>query len=115
MSKDSIQQLIEAEAKKLAATMVNQQPEKGESIYKIGAKLFIRTVTYHYTGRVSYFADGELVLEDAAWIADSGRFANALKTGELGEVEPYPGLCSLGVGAIVDASPWNHELPRGTK
>lgn len=114
MSFESIQEMIETEAKKLAAKM---QPEikEGESLYKLGAKLFIRTVTFHYTGRIVYLSDKEVVLADAAWIADSGRFATALKTGGLNEVEPYPGLCSVSRDTIVDASLWDHDLPRAQK
>jgi len=91
------------------------QPVETESMYKLGAKLFVRTVTYHYTGRVSYLSDKEMVLSDAAWVASSGRFGEALRTGSLSEVEPYPGACSISRDVIVDCSPWNHELPRGTK
>jgi hypothetical protein len=115
MSTESIQELINAEAKKLAATYNTVQIEEGESMYKLGAKLFVRTVTYHYTGRVSFLSEKEIVLSDAAWVASSGRFAEALETGELSEVEPYPGACSINRDVIVDCSPWNHELPRGTK
>jgi hypothetical protein len=114
MSKDSIQQLIEAEARKLAAKMGTKISE-GESMYQIGAKLIIRTVTYHYTGRISFMNEREIVLSDASWVADSGRFSVALETGVLDEVEPYPGLCSIGRDTIVDASPWNHPLPREMK
>jgi hypothetical protein len=91
------------------------QPVETESMYKLGATLFVRTVTYHYTGRVSYLSDKELVLSDAAWVASSGRFAEALSTGNLSEVEPYPGACSINRDVIVDCSPWNHKLPRSTK
>jgi len=115
MSKDSIEKLIQVEAEKLAATMATVKPEPGKSIYQVGAKLYIRTVTFHFTGRVSYLSADEIVLDDAAWVADSGRFAKALETGELSEVEPYPGMCSIGRGAVVDASPWDHELPRSVK
>jgi hypothetical protein len=115
MSKESIEQLIQAEAKKIVAEMPTVQHEPGESMYKLGAKLFVRTVTYHYTGRVSFLSEKEMVLEDAAWVASSGRFAEALRTGELSEVEPYPGPCSIRLDVIVDVSPWEHDLPRSTK
>jgi hypothetical protein len=98
-----------------ADSVDDNQPTETESMYKIGAKLFVRTVTYHYTGRVSFLSDKELVLSDAAWVASSGRFAAALETSELSEVEPYPGACSINRDVIVDCSPWNHKLPRGTK
>jgi hypothetical protein len=43
-------------------------------------------------------------LEDAAWIADTGRFADALKSGKFNEVEPFPdGQVIVGRGAIIDA------------
>ncbi len=77
-----------------------------------GRNVFVRTVTHHYTGRLAGVQDGFLKLEDAAWIADDGRFATALETGELNEVEPYPGTAYVAVGAIVDISEWLHDLPR---
>lgn len=78
----------------------------------VGQNVFVRTLTYHYTGKVRAVSDQWLSLTDAAWVADSGRFANALSTGELNEVEPYPNLVLLALSNIVDLSPWNHELPR---
>jgi hypothetical protein len=90
------------------------------SPYHVGDSVFVRTVTYHYTGRISAIYPGEIVLADAAWIADSGRFHVALATGTLSEVEPYPerggnGSVILNRGAIVDVSPWTHPLPRVPK
>ena len=80
--------------------------------YQIGQKYLVRTVTFIYTGRLSYIDDRSMVLQDAAWVADTGRFTDALKNGELSEVEPYPEECILERGCIVDSSPWNHKLPR---
>src|SRR3990167_10922572 len=54
----------------------------------VGQKLFIRTVTYHMTGKVTKRMGAFIQLEDAAWIADSGRFSDAIKKGDLNEVEP---------------------------
>ena len=71
----------------------------------------IRTVTFTSVGRVIEIYENFIVLEDAAWIADTGRFHNALRDGELNEVEPYPNGCIVGLGAIVDAQPWIHALP----
>jgi hypothetical protein len=85
------------------------------SPYYVGDAVFVRTVTYHYTGRISGVYPGEIVLADAAWIADSGRFHVALATGTLAEVEPYPGSVIVSRGAIVDVSPWLHPLPRVAK
>lgn len=85
------------------------------SPYHVGDAVFVRTVTYHYTGRISAIYPGEIVLADAAWIADSGRFHAALATGTLAEVEPYPAEVGISRGAIVDVSPWAHPLPRVAK
>jgi len=81
----------------------------------MGRNVFIRTITYHYTGRVVGLDDTFVTLEDAAWIADSGRFAQALYNGTLNEVEPYPDRVQVALSAIVDVSPWLHDLPRSTK
>jgi len=81
----------------------------------INEKVFIRTVTMYHTGRVLSIDDKFLVLEDAAWVADTGRFSNALKSGELSEVEPVDGLVRVSLGAIVDVFEWKHELPRTQK
>ncbi len=80
-----------------------------------GQNVIIRTVTHYYTGRLSA-ADGTwLQLDDAAWIADTGRWSKALETGELREVEPYPGTCWVALAAVVDLARWSHDLPRATR
>jgi hypothetical protein len=81
----------------------------------IGQNVFVRSVTHYYTGRLVEVADGFARLEDAAWVADTGRFGAALRDGTLSEIEPYPGECLVSLGAIVDVSPWTHELPRKEK
>lgn len=77
-----------------------------------GKNVFIRTVTHHYTGTLEGHDANFIRLGNAAWIADDGRFADALAKGALNEVEPYPGECLIGVGAILDISEWLHKLPR---
>lgn len=83
--------------------------------FVIGKAYLVRTVTMIVTGRVVRVVNGLLVLEDAAWIADTGRFSDALKTGVLSEIEPAEGQVLVGLGAIVDVYEWNHELPREQK
>lgn len=85
------------------------------SILTPGGAIFVRTVAHNYTGRVVSVDEKFLHLSDAAWIADSGRWAAALATGALNEVEPFPGEVLVAIGAVVDISPWNHPLPRETK
>ena len=85
--------------------------------YEIGANYFVRTVTHHYTGRLVEVYEHELVLVDAAWIADDGRWQQAIATGALNEVEPYPdgARCIIGRGSIVDACAVAWPLPRAQK
>jgi hypothetical protein len=72
--------------------------------YQIGKTYVIRTVTMIQLGRLTAVYPQELVLEDASWIADTGRFANFLKDPELrSESEPFCAPCIVGRGAIVDA------------
>jgi hypothetical protein len=82
-----------------------------------GCAVFVRTVTHYYTGHVDAVTDSDVVLSSAAWIADTGRFSDALKSGEFSEVEPYPDSvrCIVSRGAILDVSTWAHALPRKRK
>jgi len=79
-----------------------------------GKSYFFRTVTYHLTGRVKKVMGNLLILEDAAWIADSGRFMRAIKDGELNEVEPV-GDAILNLSTVTDMFPWKHKLPMEQK
>lgn len=83
--------------------------------FQIGKSYLIRTVTMHYTGRVRTVTDSDVVLDDAAWIADTGRYSDSLKNGQLSEVEPYPSSVCVSREAIVDFCEWTHELPRVQK
>ena len=79
--------------------------------------LFIFTVTNYYTGELVSMGAREIVLRNAAWIADTGRFAEFLKTGNADEVEPYPdGMkVHINAGGLIDYVDWPHALPRVQK
>lgn len=81
---------------------------------QIGKKLFIRTVTYHHVGEVVDVRGSVMELKDASWVADSGRFHQAITTGTLSEVEPV-GAAFVNTASITDAFPWAHELPTRQK
>lgn len=87
----------------------------GAHPYTTGKNYLIRTVTHYYTGTLVGVYKDELVLKDAAWIADTGRFNEALAKGTLSEVEPIPHEVIIGRGSIVDANLWVHLLPRDVK
>ena len=83
--------------------------------FEIGKAYFFRTVTYHLTGRVKEQIGDFLILEDVAWIADSGRFTQAINDGVLSEIEPVSVLVRININAITDAFEWKHSLPNTQK
>ena len=90
--------------KQIAAMFGGAQQVSDDAHWQIGKIYLFRTVTHIDTGRLVRVTDKEFVIEDAAWIADTGRFADAIAKAEFGEVEPYPdGQVILGRGALIDA------------
>ena len=83
--------------------------------FKVGDKIFIRTVTHYQVGKVVAIGRDFITLDPAAWVACTKRWADTLKTGELDEVEPFPSWCMVARGAIVDVAPWAHSLPKEQK
>ena len=85
--------------------------------WKIGSNYFIRTVTHHYTGKLVAVFEKELVLLNAAWIADNGRFMQAVATGSFEEIEPFPWDTEviIGRGSVIDAVVISFSLPRSQK
>jgi len=80
-----------------------------------GKSYFIRTVTMHQIGILVDLNEKEILLKDAVWVADSGLFNQALKTGTLSEVEPFVGNIIVNRDAIVDVCEWTHEVPKDRK
>lgn len=91
--------------------------EQSQHPYKLGEPYFFRLVTHYLTGRIKRVTGKEIVLTEAAWIADTGRFTQAIADGTLNEVEPFPKEeeVIIGRGALVDAVRWRHALPSGQK
>lgn len=79
-------------------------------------KVIIRTVTHYYVGEVVPdhvgLIPGSIALRQCSWVPNTGRWSEALDSGTLKEVEPYPSeaIVEINVGAIVDLAPWDHEL-----
>jgi len=73
----------------------------------VGQAYLIRTVTMAWLGRVVEIVGDFLVLEEAAWIADLGRFHLANSPDRFAEVEPAPSKrVYVGINTIVDAQDW---------
>ena len=102
----NIDNLTYAELKSIAAMFAaSEPPAQNDAHWKIGKIYMIRTVTMIDTGRLVAVTPQELVLDDAAWVADTGRFADAVRDAEFSEVEPYPSGIQVivGRGALIDA------------
>jgi hypothetical protein len=87
---------------------------KDKGPFIVGEAYLIRTVTYHQVGVLMEIKGDFLVLKDASWVADSGRFSDCLSKGTFNEVE-YVGIIFVNKNSIVDAFPWTNKLPKETK
>jgi hypothetical protein len=81
----------------------------------VGTKVLIRTVTFFQIGEITEISDGFIALDGASWVADTGRFGEAIKSGKLKEVEFLGDGVRVAIGAVVDITPWEHELPTKTQ
>lgn len=83
-----------------------------------GGVMLVQTVTAFYVGEVVAVHAQELVLRDACWVADTGRYHKFLQGSptEQAEFEPLPdGLVIIGRGSIIAAIPYTHGLIRVVK
>lgn len=110
----NIEELTLKQIRELQSLLGGTQVDKSHP-FKVGESYLIRTVTMTQVGRLEAVHEQELVLSSASWVADTGRFYDALKTGKLNEVEPFPNEAIVGRGAICDAVIWTHTLPREQK
>tara|TARA_R100000306_G_scaffold10276_1_gene13042 strand:+ start:3913 stop:4200 length:288 start_codon:yes stop_codon:yes gene_type:complete len=87
--------------------------------YEIGKNYLIRTVTMIQAGRLKEVYEKELVLENASWVADTGRFGSALEHGieknNDCEIEMFQNNVIIGRGSIIDATIYNFSLPTQSK
>lgn len=98
------------------ASLFEAKKSSGSHSFRVGKAYLIRA-TYHHIGRITTITDTDIVLTCGGWLADSGRFAECLATGQLNEFEVAPAGMEWIVSRadIIDAWPWNHTLPTETK
>lgn len=113
-----INKLTIGEAKQIAATFCGTplSSTPANHSFEIGKAYFFQTVTLYFTGRIDAITDTDIVISEAAWIADTGRFADFIKDCEKGapEVEPMnrPYILSRsGIIGAIDAK----TLPRSQR
>lgn len=111
LSEEAISRLVEKGLIQAPTTKANSYQQTG----CLRTNVIIRTVTHYFTGHLLEEGPNWLVLTDAAWVADTGRWADALKNGTLNEVEPYPAGVRVNTSSVVDISRWDHLLPEAQK
>ena len=87
----------------------------GKTPYEVGKNYFIRTVTMNYTGKLIRVTDGELVLSNCCWIADTGTRLHKFLQGEYAsntEIEPFQNDVIVPKTSIIDATVWSVVLPK---
>lgn len=110
----NLNDLTIGQAKELASMFGGTNANK-ETPFKKGDNYLIRTVTHIDVGHVVDVCGDFLVLEQASWIADTGRYHDCLKKGAFNEVEPYPTSVYVNMSSVIDAAPWEHHLPTEQK
>jgi len=115
----NLNNLTIGELKEFVNLISQNGSNKSDHPYEIGKNYLIRTVTMTVVGKLVYVGPHELKMDDASWVADTGRFSNALQKGlyheESSEIEPFNGSAIVGRGAIVDCVEYKHDLPKDTK
>ena len=111
----NIDKMTIGDFKELTKMFNQEQQSDNNPPVKIGQAYLFRTVTHIDLGVVVDVKGQYVTLTDASWIADTGRFHDALKTGELNEIEPYTTVVIVNVASCVDFTPWDHDLPKGQK
>ena len=86
----------------------SEQAVYQDLVPQIGKAYYFRTLSDHWVGRVSAVASRCVCLEEAAWIAESGRLYDFVAEGRADgmEVEPV-GQITIYFEAFL---PWPHRL-----
>lgn len=103
----------------IKALLCESQSEQVEKKYpfKIGDKVFIRTITVYFLGRITDIKANFLKLENASWVQDTGsRLYDFLNDGiaNNSEIEPI-GISQVNLDTVVDIIEWKHALPKEQK
>lgn len=84
--------------------------------FEIGKNYLVRTVTMINVGKCKGVKGDFLILSDASWIGDTGRFHECLRRpGVFNEVEPFKFDVFISMRNIIDATLWPFMLPTEPK
>lgn len=110
VSRASISNIIEAPADTFPKA---KKSEKWEDPIQVGQCVLIRSVTQFNVGRILHADSSGILLGEASWVADTGRWGDALLKGfkPVAEIEPYVKPVRVSVNNIMDVTKWRHKLP----
>lgn len=111
----NINDLTLGQIKEIKAMCGGVENAQQEMPFKIGEAYLFRTVTHIEVGRVVRIKGQFVELEEASWIADTGRYHNCLEKGIFSEVEPYPLYTGINTQSLINYAPWPHALPKEQK
>jgi len=85
--------------------------------YEPGKCYFFQTVTAYYTGRLIRETASDYFVNEAAWIPDTGRYSDFMRTGIPSECEPFPATMEVRIpkGGMIESCAWPYPLPREVK
>ena len=84
--------------------------------FEVGKSYLIRTITMIDVGKVKAIIGNFIILTDASWIGDTGRFSECLsKCYVFNEVELFKHDVFINTSSIVDATLWPYTLPTESK
>lgn len=95
--------------------ILDDKTQSMEMPFEVGRSYFVRTATMANLGRLKNIIGKFLVLENAVWIADTGRFHDFLRDGKCNEYEGFINDCIIPIDSIIDATEWKHKLFSGQK
>ena len=90
---------------------MGNQAARGSHSLPIGKRVFIRTVTLYYVGRLDSVTDTDLVLSSASWVVDTGNFAKSLRSGEFAKTQAFVDDAIVLRSCMIDVTLWRHALP----
>lgn len=82
----------------------NKGDSYNESFLEVGKVYAFRSVTMIYTGRLVSIGSREFLIDEAAWIPDTERWADFVATGAHREAEPYTKKVTLNRDALLDVT-----------
>ena len=88
----------------ILARVLDTVPAAAPLLCAVGDKVLIETPAKYWSGRVVTVDAMAIRLVEAAWVASTGRFAQAIKSGEMDEVEPC-GVVTVACAAVMAILP----------